>query len=375
MIADTDADTHTDLRFTSHVINNMLFLTPERNLLYVTDVNTWKHGFTPSHQFEHLACFFPGLLALGAHLLPLNHLGTLGINVTALDHHGAYAEFDLADLHLWAAEGLAQTCYLTYADQPSGLGPEIVRMDVNSESGPIRWMDEMRAWKAGQHGLGGLWTRAPGWKGLPPPGVGDIKPWTSPLQGNVLVDSLLRPGRSKGKLNTYGRDYVMKNTAYYLRPEVRGAISSCVCVLTIAMIFFLFWVCADGRVTLYPMANDRRREMAPSRLANFPSHRTLHPDRLGVHERRECRYHTPKAAEFDAEVSRRQSPLALVGDRTVSLNAAPDSYFLAETLKYLYLLFLDEDPVPLDKWVFNTEAHPLPVFEWSAQEREAYGIT
>ena len=53
---------------------------------------------------------------------------------------------------------------------------------------------------------------------------------------------------------------------------------------------------------------------------------------------------------------------------------APTSYFLAETLKYLYLLFLDEDLVPLDKWVFNTEAHPLPVFEWTAQEREAYGI-
>ena len=34
------------------------------------------------------------------------------------------------------------------------------------------------------------------------------------------------------------------------------------------------------------------------------------------------------------------------------------SYFLAETLKYLYLLFAEE-PVDLDKVVFNTEAHPL----------------
>ncbi len=34
------------------------------------------------------------------------------------------------------------------------------------------------------------------------------------------------------------------------------------------------------------------------------------------------------------------------------------SYFLAETLKYLYLLF-SEEPVDLDKTVFNTEAHPL----------------
>ena len=39
-----------------------------------------------------------------------------------------------------------------------------------------------------------------------------------------------------------------------------------------------------------------------------------------------------------------------------------ESFFLSETLKYLFLLFTDdEDILPLDKWVFNTEAHPLPV--------------
>ncbi|VDM57464.1 unnamed protein product [Angiostrongylus costaricensis] len=41
-----------------------------------------------------------------------------------------------------------------------------------------------------------------------------------------------------------------------------------------------------------------------------------------------------------------------------------ESFFLAETLKYLYLLFADDqtDLFPLDKWVFNTEAHPLPIY-------------
>lgn len=37
------------------------------------------------------------------------------------------------------------------------------------------------------------------------------------------------------------------------------------------------------------------------------------------------------------------------------------SFFLAETLKYLYLLYSDDTLLPLDKWVFNTEAHPLPI--------------
>ena len=37
------------------------------------------------------------------------------------------------------------------------------------------------------------------------------------------------------------------------------------------------------------------------------------------------------------------------------------SFFLAETLKYLYLLFSDSSVLPLDVWVLNTEAHPLRI--------------
>eukprot|EP01138_Halocafeteria_seosinensis_P005982 gb/GECG01006114.1/.p1 GENE.gb/GECG01006114.1/~~gb/GECG01006114.1/.p1 ORF type:complete len:1193 (+),score=115.25 gb/GECG01006114.1/:1-3579(+) len=38
-----------------------------------------------------------------------------------------------------------------------------------------------------------------------------------------------------------------------------------------------------------------------------------------------------------------------------------ESFLLAETFKYLYLLFSDDESVPLDEWVFNTEGHPLRV--------------
>ncbi|TXG69529.1 hypothetical protein EZV62_004464 [Acer yangbiense] len=37
------------------------------------------------------------------------------------------------------------------------------------------------------------------------------------------------------------------------------------------------------------------------------------------------------------------------------------SFFLAETLKYLYLLFSPPTVISLDEWVFNTEAHPLRI--------------
>ncbi|XP_068641552.1 mannosyl-oligosaccharide 1,2-alpha-mannosidase MNS1-like isoform X2 [Aristolochia californica] len=37
------------------------------------------------------------------------------------------------------------------------------------------------------------------------------------------------------------------------------------------------------------------------------------------------------------------------------------SFFLAETLKYLYLLFSPPTVISFDEWVFNTEAHPLRI--------------
>ena len=40
-----------------------------------------------------------------------------------------------------------------------------------------------------------------------------------------------------------------------------------------------------------------------------------------------------------------------------------ESFFLAETLKYLYLLFDEKNLFPFDQWIFNTEAHPLPIYK------------
>lgn len=40
-----------------------------------------------------------------------------------------------------------------------------------------------------------------------------------------------------------------------------------------------------------------------------------------------------------------------------------ESFFLAETIKYLYLLFDPDTPIDLlNKHVFNTEAHPMRIF-------------
>lgn len=165
-----------DIRATTHIISKLLYVSPERHLLYATDIHEGSN-YT-NHVFEHLSCFLPGLLALGAHTLPLDKLDILGIHLDDIDGGGLFGDsgknyqsllgYDLKKLHLWAAEGLAQTCWLTYADQPSGLGPdEVIMSSVSSKKTwdvlgnqwsakdvSVLWVNSMKKWKnSGSRGL------------------------------------------------------------------------------------------------------------------------------------------------------------------------------------------------------------------------------
>ena len=145
------------------ILKHLLYLTPNRNLLYVTDATDDR----PSHMFEHLSCFLPGLLALGASSLPL-------------------PEAD-QQLHMWAARGLAYTCWTTYADHATGLGPDVMVMSAWPEDEHNgRWLPHVEAW------------RKQGSKGLPP-GLAEV-----PIE-----------------LDTSERDYFSRQDGYLLRPEVR----------------------------------------------------------------------------------------------------------------------------------------------------------
>ncbi|KAJ2126927.1 Mannosyl-oligosaccharide 1 2-alpha-mannosidase mns2 [Coemansia sp. RSA 921] len=48
---------------------------------------------------------------------------------------------------------------------------------------------------------------------------------------------------------------------------------------------------------------------------------------------------------------------------TSNLEDSMESFFLAETLKYLYLLFSPPTVLPLDEYVFTTEAHPFRIIK------------
>jgi len=51
--------------------------------------------------------------------------------------------------------------------------------------------------------------------------------------------------------------------------------------------------------------------------------------------------------------------VAPVDGATPSQEDSMESFWMAETLKYFYLLFETPDVISLDEWVLNTEAHPF----------------
>ncbi|KAI9679102.1 MAG: hypothetical protein M1829_001772 [Trizodia sp. TS-e1964] len=67
---------------------------------------------------------------------------------------------------------------------------------------------------------------------------------------------------------------------------------------------------------------------------------------------------------FTAIEKHTKTSLANAAIKDVTINPAPkddrmESFWLAETLKYFYLIFSDFDVVSLDEYVLNTEAHPF----------------
>lgn len=79
---------------------------------------------------------------------------------------------------------------------------------------------------------------------------------------------------------------------------------------------------------------------------------------------------TPYGHASLVSVLRLSSQLRYVNGKEVFVNAASqgnemESFWLAETLKYFYLLFSETDLINLDEWVLNTEAHPLRLQSYS----------
>ncbi|KAK1279710.1 Mannosyl-oligosaccharide 1,2-alpha-mannosidase MNS3 [Acorus gramineus] len=218
-----------------------------KGLVFVGELPYGSSGaFSP--KMDHLVCFLPGTLALGA-TKGITKKKALEANLLTLE--------DVGNLNL--AEDLAKTCFEMYAVTSTGLAPEIAYFHVEGAS---------------NDGPGG---------------------------GNQSSE--------------YINDIIIKHADRHnlLRPE------------TVESLFVLHRITEDPKYRQWGWqifeAFEKYTKVDSGGYASLDDVTTVPP-----HKRDKM-----------------------------------ETFFLGETLKYLYLLFEDDNVLPLDKFVFNTEAHPLPI--------------
>ncbi|XP_022926714.1 mannosyl-oligosaccharide 1,2-alpha-mannosidase MNS3-like [Cucurbita moschata] len=201
-----------------------------------------------SPKMDHLVCFLPGTLALGA---------TKGISKEEAMKKSLLSFEDLENLNL--AEDLAKTCFEMYEVTATGLAPEIVYFHTEEYS-------------EGGHDGGNK-------------------------NAKYIDDIIIKP----------------PDRHNLLRPE------------TVESLFVLYRITGDPKYRAWGWqifeAFERHTKVNTGGYTSLDDVTTVPPRRRDKME----------------------------------------TFFLGETLKYLYLLFGDNSTIPLDKYVFNTEAHPLPI--------------
>ncbi|GKV36969.1 hypothetical protein SLEP1_g45050 [Rubroshorea leprosula] len=216
-------------------------------LVFVGELPSGPKGeFSP--KMDHLVCFLPGALALGA---------TKGITREKAKKGNLLTFEDLENLKL--AEDLAKTCFEMYSVTSTGLAPEIAYFHTKEYS---------------EDGLDG---------------------------GN--------------KSSKYVNDIIIKHADRHnlLRPE------------TVESLFVLYRITQDQKYREWGWqifeAFEKYTKVGSGGYTSLDDVTTIPPQRRDKME----------------------------------------TFFLGETLKYLYLLFGNSSVIPLDKFVFNTEAHPFPI--------------
>lgn len=220
-------------------------------LVFVGELPYGKEGgFSP--KMDHLVCFLPGTLALGA---------TKGLTKERAMRENLLTFEDMENLKL--AEDLAKTCVEIYSVTSTGLAPEIAYFNIegNSEGGP-----------------GG---------------------------GN--------------KSSKYLNDIIIKPADRHnlLRPE------------TVESLFYLYRITGDSKY----------REWGWQIFEAFEKYTKI--DSGGYTSLDDVTVIPPQRRD------------------------KMETFFLGETLKYIYLLFGNSTTIPLDEYVFNTEAHPIPIISKS----------
>ena len=280
-------------------------------LLYVAE-RVGGVGGTLVHKMDHLVCFLPGVLALG---YSEGLGGRWGAGDAARERLAGDAlerlGFKRDAGHLDVAVELLRTCVSMYTRTPAGLAPEIAHFPASG----------LRAGGAGED-----------------------------------------------KVHAFGDLLVKKKDAHnLLRPE------------TVESLFVLWRVTRseEWRDAGWAMwrAWERHARVDTGGYAGVDSvvDPELKSSSSGLSDSLTRDVHRDaSSSKFDANSRRRSSERRASIRRELNRVDKMESFWLSETLKYLFLLFTDDPTVtPLECFVFNTEAHPLPVLRAGVSDARA----
>lgn len=250
-------------------------------------------------KMDHLVCFLPGTIALGA---------TGGVPLSQAKKSPNWSQ--QLDEEILLAKELMKTCWATYLATKTGLAAEITYFKLDN----------------------------------PPVMMKDVYPESTLFTGNRKSQLEDLPLKSKPlyplddeTLNwVKDLDIHMQDRHNLQRPEA------------LESLFYMYRITGD----------ETYRHWGWEMFKSFMQHTAL-----VVHDDRHSGSNSDKPAEQG--LSRIISFTSLNNVNTIPpiRRDNMESFWMAETLKYFYLLFSDRDFIPLEENVFNTEAHPFPKFQ------------
>ena len=267
---------------------------------------------TLSPKMDHLVCFMPGTIALGA---------TGGLPLSEAKKSPKWTRQQ--DEEMLLAQELMKTCWATYKITKTGLAPEITYFQLDN---PPKMMTDM----------------------YPPDNKQPPQPVSKPLDAS---------DESGWKADI---DIHRQDRHNLQRPE------------TAESLFYMYRITGD----------ETYRQWGWDMFKSFVEHTAVVEHDSYFHSSHDEASGGESAAGTHSKDhhTKDHDQGHIVGFTSLSnADTVPpvrrdnmESFWMAETLKYFYLLFSEREFISLEEHVFNTEAHPMPRFQPSGELRTGW---
>lgn len=259
-------------------------------------------------KMDHLVCFLPGTIALGA---------TGGIPLAEAKKSSEWGQRQEEEMLL--ARELMKTCWATYLATATGLAAEITYFNVDD---PPRMEKDVYPHST--------WAGSSDSSNEVPPKSEDLPLFSESL---YPLEDLNSGWRNDINIHSGDRHNLQ-------RPE------------TVESLLYMYRITGDETYRHWGWEMFKNFIKHTAVISDIPPS-AVDPENPTVDGEN---INTSSYIEAFTSLSNANIVPAVANDNM-------ESFWLAETLKYFYLLFSDRDFLPLETTVFNTEAHIFPRFE------------